>query len=166
MRTRPEYTYELRGTIWIVIRWKKSGNGTSYVGEKISTYMLREDARREVYRLNGWQIDRLNFSYNWNGKLNNSAFTSIRLWNEKKYVEGREYEVWIGSKNLGYARLVSVKKMKLADINEHIALLDTGYSAAECRGILIKMYKNAGINWETQQLAYLLFVFEKKERKK
>lgn len=165
MGEQSEYTYERNGTGWAVYRWAKSEH-SGYDGVKVSSHILREDARREVYRLNGWVNKRLEFSYNWNNKLNNKAFTTIRLWNEKKYQEGRKYDVWLNSCNYGFARLVSVKRMKLADINEHIALLDTGYSADECREVIKKMYKNKPIDWETQQLAYLLFVFEKEERKK
>ena len=48
-----EYTYQRESTVWAVYHWQKAAGG-SYKGEKIATYNLREDARREVYKLNGW----------------------------------------------------------------------------------------------------------------
>ncbi len=57
-----------------------------------------------------------------------------------------------------------MKRMRLNDINEHIARLDTGYSAIECREIIRKMYKNKRVNWETRYLAYLLFAYVDEEK--
>jgi len=50
----PEYTYERDGRIWCVVKWRETQSG-DYIGEKIATRVLKEDARREVYRLNGWK---------------------------------------------------------------------------------------------------------------
>ena len=121
--------------------------------------MLKEDARREVYRLNGWKDMRLDFSHNWNGKLNGKAFTSIRLWNEGKYQVGNEYKIRLGNTKKGVARLVSLKRIRLDQINDHIALLDTGYMANECKELIRTMYKNKHIDWNNQYLAYCLFVY-------
>lgn len=52
-RKHPEYTYERDGRIWCVVKWRKSPSG-GYIGEKIATHVLKENARSEVYRLNGW----------------------------------------------------------------------------------------------------------------
>jgi hypothetical protein len=159
MKKQPEYTYERDSTVWAVIRWRKCESGNGYIGEKISTYMLREDARKEVYRLNGWKDMRLDFSYNWNSKLNGKAFTSIRLWNENKYEVGNVYEIRLGNTKKGIARLVSLKRIRLDQINDHIALLDTGYRANECREMIKTMYKNKRIDWDNQYLAYCLFEY-------
>lgn len=44
----------------------------------------------------------INFSTNWNGKLGCQAFTTIRLYNPGKYVEGRVYRInWEGNKHIG-----------------------------------------------------------------
>lgn len=159
MKNQPEYSFERDSSIWVVIRWRKSESGSGYTGDKIASYTQKDDARKEVYRLNGWKDMRLDFSNNWNSKLNGKAFTTIRIWNESKYVTGNVYEIRLGNTKKGIARLVSLKRMRLDQINDFIALLDTGYNAEECRGIIKKMYKNKHINWETQLLAYCLFVF-------
>lgn len=155
----PEYTFERDSSTWAVVRWRKSESGNSYVGEKIATYILREDARKEVYRLNGWKDMRLDFSYNWNSKLNGKAFTSIRLWNEAKYEVGNVYEIRLGNTKKGIARLISLKRMRIDQISDHIALLDTGYRADKCRELIKTMYKNKRIDWDKQYLAYCLFEY-------
>ena len=160
---RSRYTYERDSGVWVVVEWR-DGNAGGRVGETISSHILKSDARREAYRLNGRVDYRLEFSYNWNGKLNGKAFTSIRLWNEKKYVQGREYVVYLKDFRRGRVKLISIKRMRLNNINEHIARLDTGYSAIECRDIIRKMYKNRQVNWETQYLAYLLFAYVNEEK--
>lgn len=159
MKKQPEYTYERYSSLWAVVRWKDAPSGGGQVGERIKTYILKDDARKEVYRLNGWQDFRLDFSHNWNGKLHGKAFTTIRLWNEKKYRLEKEYDVYVGSFRRGRAKLISIKRIKLHQINEHIARLDTGFSATECREMFRTMYKNKNIDWEKQDLAYCLFVF-------
>ena len=159
MKIQPEYSFEKDSTVWAVIRWKNAENGNGLVGEKIKTFILKDDARKEVYRLNGWQDFRLDFSHNWNGKLHGKAFTSIRLWNERKYQIDKEYDIYLNGFRRGRAKLISLKRIKIHQINEHIARLDTGYSAVECRELIRKMYKNKSIDWERQELAYCLFVF-------
>ncbi len=131
MKKQPEYTYERDSSVWAIIKWRKSEHGNGFIGQKIATCILKEDARKEVYRLNGWKDMRLDFSYNWNSKLNGKAFTSIRLWNESKYEVGNVYEIWLGNTKKGIARLISLKRMRLDQISAHIALLDTGYRAHE-----------------------------------
>src|SRR5690554_4448825 len=160
MRKQPEYTFERDATIWAVIKWRKSDTGEGYIGEKVSSHVFKVDARKEVYRLNGWKDLRLDFAYNWNKKLNGKAFTSIRLWNENKYQVGNVYDIWLGNTKKGIASLVSLKRIRLDQINDHIALLDTGYRSAECQDMIKKMYKNKRINWESQYLAYCLFMYE------
>lgn len=54
MLRHPEYTYELDSNLWALIRWREVAPG-SFVGKKVATFDLKEDARREVYRLNGWK---------------------------------------------------------------------------------------------------------------
>ncbi len=164
MKKQPEYTYERDSGVWAVVRWSPLQSG-GYSGEKIATYMLKSDARKEVFRLNGWQDNRLEFSQNWNNKLNGEAFTTIRLWNEKKYFAGNELPVYEKDFSHGFARIISVKRLKLHQINEHIARLDTGYSARECQEMLRTMYKNKRIDWDSQELAYCLLVYVEQENK-
>ncbi len=83
----------------------------------------------------------INFSTNWNaGKLNNTAFTTIRLYNPKKYVIGSIKRILLKEEFLKEAEVISVCNFKLESLNDFMAYLDTGYSAFETKEILKKMY--------------------------
>jgi len=107
-------------------------------------------------------MERLTFSYNWNNKLSNKAFTTLRLWNPAKYHEGNTFTVRLVNKqdktvaDFGVAAIVEVKRLQIFQISDFIAYLDTGYSAAEAINLLKTMYKNKAINWDTQALAFVL----------
>lgn len=106
----------------------------------------------------------LNFSTNWNNKLDCQAFTTIRLDNEK-YNPGTLHSIRLKGKQ--YKRklfqVVAKKVFLLADINEYTARIDTAYSAEECKEIIRTMYKHRAIKWERQRLCMPLLVETKIE---
>lgn len=108
------------------------------------------------------------FSYNWNNKLNNQAFTTIRLRNDRKYKIGQTIDVVLNSErqriDKGLHTIADIKHFKIAKLNNFISYLDMGYDVKECTRILTTMYKNftPPINWETQELSLILLVKEKK----
>lgn len=53
MKKQPEYTYERYYSLWAIYRWREAPGG--YIGERVETYILREDARKRTYELNGWK---------------------------------------------------------------------------------------------------------------
>ena len=102
-----------------------------------------------------------NFSYDWNGKLSNKAFTTIRL--SDKCDVGDEIYVSLKGEKLPDLFLVKERKaFKLEAINEFIGYIDTGYSAEETKDILKKMYSKRNVNWETQTIFLYLLVRIKK----
>lgn len=107
----------------------------------------------------------IEFSNNWNNKLNCTAFTSLRLFNPGKYMPGLEYTVILKGIVKGKAVLMSSKILYLNQINRYIALLDTGYEEEECKKLLEEMYKNKMLNWNTQRLSLLLFRYIKEQPK-
>lgn len=97
----------------------------------------------------------LEFSSCWNLKLNCMCYTTIRL--TDKYKVGEEIEVHLNKQHIHNAIVLDKKKLKIEQINEFIARLDTGYSAKECQDLLRTMYKNYNVNWQIQYLnVYLL----------
>jgi len=107
---------------------------------------------------------KLEFSYNWNNKLNNTAFSTLRLRDDRTYFKGARFDVYLKGVFKGKAKVEAVNHFTIDKITEFVARIDTGYSASECRKIIREMYKNRpGINWETQQLAFSLLVYEGKE---
>lgn len=46
------YEYQPCGRNWAVYRIKRDATGST--GTKVGEYLTKEEARREVYKLNGW----------------------------------------------------------------------------------------------------------------
>lgn len=86
------------------------------------------------------KFDTINFSYNWNSKLNCSAFTTIRVKNDKKYQMGKVYQISLADKPLKHCKIIAIQYFLLKNLNEFMAQIDTGYSRAETINILSKMY--------------------------
>lgn len=107
-------------------------------------------------------MDTLQFSYNWNKKLDGKCFTTLRLWNETKYSKGQKFAVRIGTEfKPTLAEVIDVKALTLDQLNEWILRLDTGYSLEEGISMIKMMYKNKGIDWNTQRLAFVLLAYTK-----
>jgi uncharacterized protein YqfB (UPF0267 family) len=104
----------------------------------------------------------IRFSYNWNNKLAGKAFTTIRLMDHKRYRIGETYEVFLAKGKednfLCYAEIEDIKHFKLADLNNFMSYIDTGYSVDECRNMIRTMYKNRVKDWEKQYLSFILLV--------
>lgn len=103
----------------------------------------------------GNKMDKIEFSYNWNNKLNCMAFTTLRLFN-KKYTIGQTYTIKLNGVDICKATIVDIKPIRLEQVNNYIAYLDTGYNREKCIDIIRTMYKNSNINWDTQQLMLIL----------
>lgn len=56
-RQHPDYTYERHGSVWAIISWRRGDFG-ALSGTMIANRATKEEAKKEVYRLNGWKYDR------------------------------------------------------------------------------------------------------------
>ena len=68
----------------------------------------------------------------------------------------------------GNAKILQASTITLDRINLPMAKLDSGLMPEECRRLISNLYRNRpGINWEVQQLDYLLleYINESKEPK-
>lgn len=88
--------------------------------------------------MNNYKIE---FSFNWNNKLNCNVFTSIRLLNWNKYRTGRLYDIYLKKEFIKSAYLVEIRTFKLSSLDDFICLLDTGYVKKTTIDIIRKMYK-------------------------
>ncbi len=107
----------------------------------------------------------LNFSNNWNGKLDCDSFTTLRV--KDKFTVGEVIMVAlnrVNKKDLYY--IIDKKVTRLSSITEWTARLDTGYSVEECRNLLKTMYKNENFDWETKPVYYYLIAKKKQPKKK
>jgi hypothetical protein len=86
------------------------------------------------------QNKKLNFSYNWNNKLNCNYFTTIRLHNPTKYFKTGVYDVFLKEEFKGEAVIIDIKSQLVENMTEYSCGLDTGYSKSEAVEILRRMY--------------------------
>ena len=73
----------------------------------------------------------IKFSHNWNGKLNNDYFTTIRSYNERKFEYygekvGEVFTVLLEEKECCKAKLMFVEARDIDDICEALLITDTG----------------------------------------
>lgn len=104
----------------------------------------------------------VDFKKNWNGKLFNRCFTSIRPANANKYQAGKFYQITLEKKPLFNAQLVRVRLLNYHQIDDWIAGLDCGHSAPYLKKLLDRFYPKA--NWSMDKLYYLLFKNEHYEK--
>lgn len=110
-------------------------------------------------------IERIEFTTNWNGKLNCNSFTTMRLHNPVKYCVGAIKQIYLQGVWKGNAKIIEVRRIYLREINRFIAKLDTGLSPEDCRQLFRTMYKNRpGINWETQLIDLCLLEYTKESK--
>src|ERR1041385_4652630 len=104
-----------------------------------------------------------NFFYNWNNKLQCTAFTTLRL--NPNYFIGDEVDIYLNKVKLpGTYTVYKRKPLKLEEINHFISFIDTGYTPGECKDLLRQMHKARNIDWQTQTLfLYLIVKFEEEE---
>ena len=101
-------------------------------------------------------METIEFTTNWNKKLQCNAFTTIRLFNPGKYRVNQVYRIVLKKNFIMQAAIVAVKPFMLHDLNDYIAYLDTGYNANECKLIIQRMYAN--IDFSKTQLSLILLV--------
>ena len=99
----------------------------------------------------------LKYSTNWNGKLNCRFHTTIRL--QKGYYKQGDlvqvkYAKQPDNEYLFKGYIIKTTEIKLNQLTEVFAYLDTGHSLAEAKAIFQKMYP--GTDWQTQTLVLLL----------
>lgn len=106
----------------------------------------------------------LEFSFNWNNKLDCKYFTTLRL--SGRFEVGNWVDIWLKHIYKGRGVVVDKRQLKVSQLNQFICGLDTGYSVQETIGILSKMYPEK-IALNTSIYLYLIRYetdIEKKER--
>lgn len=99
----------------------------------------------------------LSFSTNWNNKLECDYFTTLRLFNTKKFIKGKIFNVTGRPNRFCFdAEVIDVKNTSINTISDWMAYLDTGYSAEETKEILRTMYKKYFPNATNIELNYVL----------
>lgn len=111
------------------------------------------------------QAKPIHFSHNWNNKLNCNSFSTIRLWNEKKYQLLDIYRITlhVNSKEpyrtLGFARLQSKVQFMLTQLTPSMSFIDTNLNRIDFMTMFQKMYINKNINWKVQPLGFYVLQY-------
>jgi len=108
--------------------------------------------------------DLISFSFNWNNKLQNKAFSTIRIHNPKRHQIGKMYKIKLKGEALGTAVIQEIRVLKADQLNNFICFLDTGYSRTDTLNILAKMYKIENI--QTAYFDFCLLVYTKPDKQK
>jgi len=109
---------------------------------------------------NHLQID---FSQNWNNKLNNQVFSTIRP-KQKNYSINQKYAVYLNETFFCYAKPIFIKIMSLEDLiagNYH--LLDTGMEESEFMELILGFYGKKTW-WKEKQTNMNFILFKKIEQ--
>lgn len=70
-------------------------------------------------------MKQLDFSHNWNNKLNCTYFTTLRL--SGRFVVGEWVYVFLKGNGLGLHQIADKKELTLPKLNPWICGIDTGY---------------------------------------
>ena len=97
----------------------------------------------------------LDFTYNWNNKLDCPAFTTLRLHNPSRYAVGKTFDVYLKKKFVRQAQIIALKTLTLPQVNEFIARLDSGYDLERFHTLVCTMYKKIP-NLDSQPFDLLL----------
>ena len=91
----------------------------------------------------------LNFSYNWNGKLDCDFFTTIRLSDYYKIND----EIFLQLKKIAFdtGKIVVKIETKIEKLTELVCLMDTGYDKKTTIEIIKKMYPGI-LDWSNQSI--------------
>lgn len=104
------------------------------------------------------QPETLEFSYNWNGKLDAETFTSLRL--SSRFEIGQKVEIKLKKEIKGPATVIDKLKLEsIYKINNWISHLDTGYPPDECRKVIKAMYPRVE-GWEKKPIYLYLFKYD------
>lgn len=104
------------------------------------------------------KLKTIKFTYNWNHKLNNKAFTTIRLTQNKKFEINEKVVIKLNDEIRTIAVIQAIKTFKLCQLSIFMAYLDTGYNLEESKKVFYKMYPK--VNFEEQTLDVILLVNE------
>lgn len=98
---------------------------------------------------------RLDYSHNWNNKLDSPVHTTIRL--SGRFKVGDLIQEFLNGQPKGYVKVIDKRRVLLSTINDWIAGLDTGYSREETIRMVKTMYKNKEVDFDrTPVYLYLL----------
>lgn len=110
-------------------------------------------------------MDTISFTHNWNQKLYCRSFSTVRVENPIKYRLNQEYRIFLkqtGNKppiDKGIAVLKHIEYFNLFDVNPAICYLDANLNKDTFIKLVLTMYKNSGIDFNTKRMSFLVLQF-------
>lgn len=92
-------------------------------------------------------MPQIKFSENWNRKLDNYIFTTVRKFTEEKYKYyqdqiDKHFEVMLEGNVIGFAKLIEVEKRNFLDVGRTMLRLDTGIISGDA---IMRLFDEFGI---------------------
>lgn len=111
--------------------------------------------------------NQIRFSQNWNNKLHNRYFTTIRLWTDEKY----RYYFNLARNNIlvdiisegvmiGSAKLIKLELVKLNKISETLCYTDAGMNKQDFRKLMESMYSSKP-QWDGDSTDFIILLLER-----
>lgn len=111
------------------------------------------------------QENKITFTYNWNNKLCNNVFTTVRIKNPAKYKLNEVYDIILSKSinieptNHGKAQIVLIQDLLIDKVTEGITLIDTGYSHDKFIELVKTIYKNAKLAFTTHPFSLIFLKY-------
>lgn len=85
-------------------------------------------------------MEAINFKQNYGGKLFNDWFSTVRLHDPEKFINGNSLEVYLRKYNMGIAQIVAVRTFYFHQIRDVLAQIECGNNASYLATILQSIY--------------------------
>lgn len=82
----------------------------------------------------------LHFNNNYNGKLNQQYFSTVRPFADDAWIVGTRHAIKLGGALIGYAKLIHVQRFQQFPMNSYISYLDAGMPPLEFANLIAKLY--------------------------
>lgn len=131
---------------------------------------LKQTMEKDIKNLQWYRSneDFIDFSHNWNGKLNCTVFTTIRIYNAVRFSPGLIKTVRLKESKLKTVKIISCIPKFPLEFNDHECLMDTGLSKRKTINLIREMYKNKLPMIDTVKFCLVTFetieVFRKAEQ--
>lgn len=103
------------------------------------------------------QYEGLNFTENWNKKLDCQFLTTFRLHNPKKYYKGAKKSIYFKNKvHLKNVEIYEVITLRLDQMKTWMMMLDTGYKPEAFNELVRTMYKFIVKDFKTQLFDFIM----------
>ena len=110
-------------------------------------------------------METISFTHNWNNKLYCRSFSTVRIENPIKYRLHQEYRIFLNQVkgkppiDRGVAVLRHIEYFNLFDVNPAVCYLDANLNKETFIKLVLTMYKNSGIDFNTKRMSFLVLQF-------